>query len=103
MKDGYYEIVYEGSSAFLIKHKSSVYNKEGLDKYAYSTEKYVMYNGRYLKFNSNSSFLKVFGERSKDIGDYMKKSRINVRKASRNEVSKILEYADAAEKQGSRK
>ncbi|HVN56697.1 MAG TPA: hypothetical protein VMT63_00215 [Bacteroidales bacterium] len=98
LKDGYYEVGYEGKSLLLIRHQSKIYNKEGVNKYKYSPTNYVFINGTWQKIASRSGFLKMFGEKEKEISSLVRHSKINVKKATREQISGILRYFDSGEK-----
>ncbi len=103
MKDGFYELAYDGKIKFLIKHKSTVYNKEGLDKYAYSPDKYIMYGDSYFRITSNHSLQKGLGERSKEMAQLMKKKGVNIRKATKDQISDLLKTFDESVEKSNQK
>ena len=80
---------------FLIKHRSKIYNKEGLDKYAYSPEKYIFKGESWVKLTSGKKFLQIFGEREKEINDLMARLKIKIPKATKSQIAEILKYYDS--------
>ncbi len=98
MKDGFYEVAYDGRSQFLIKHRSALYNKEGLDKYAYTPENYVLSGDSWIKISSKKSLMKVFGDRGSEMNAVIHKSKIRVPKASKGQIVELLKYFDATDK-----
>jgi hypothetical protein len=95
MNDGFYEVAYDGKTQFLIKHRSTIYNKEGLDKYAYSPEKYIFSGDAWVKITSKKSFLKIFGEREKEINGVVHKLKVKVPGATKSQIAEILKYYDS--------
>jgi hypothetical protein len=100
MKDGFYEVAYDGRSQFLIKHRSTLYNKEGLDKYGYSPEKYIFSGDAWIKVGSRKSFMKVFGAREKEMSEMLHKSKIRIQRAGKGQIAEILKYFDSHDNSG---
>jgi len=100
MKDGYYEVVYDGRSQFLIKHRSTLYNKEGRDKYGYSPEKYIFSGDAWVKTGSKKSFMKIFGDRKKEMSELMHTSKIKIQRAGKAQIAELLRYYDSQDKPG---
>jgi hypothetical protein len=98
MKDGFYEVAYDGKSTFLIRHRSTLYNKEGRDKYGYSPEKYVLSGDTWVKITSKNSLMKIFGDREKEMSAIVHRSKIKVPRASKEQIAEILRYYDSPEK-----
>lgn len=101
MTDGYYEVVYEAKTRFIIRHRSTMYNKEGLDKYEYSPERYILSGDKWVKITSGKTFLKIFGTRSKEIAGLLHKSKIKIKTATKGQIADLLKYYDSSEKHGS--
>ena len=95
LKEGFYEIGYQGRSKFLIKHKSSFYQKEGLNEYKYYHEFYVSNGDTFFKIKSKRSLLKLFGEKAGMMKKYMHELRIRMRQADRNQLADILNHYDS--------
>jgi len=100
MKDGFYEVCYEGKFTFLVRHRSTVYNKEGVDKYEYKPEKYIFNGSEWARVTTNGSFLRLFGKQEKEISTLMHKSKIKVQRATSSQIAEILRYYDTLEKPG---
>jgi len=98
MKDGFYEVAYDGRSQFLIKHRSSLYNKEGLDKYDYAPENYIFSGDSWVKISSKKSLMKVFGSKEKEMSAAIRNSKIKVQKASKGQLVELLKYFDNSDK-----
>jgi hypothetical protein len=92
---GYYEIVYNGPSRCLIKHRAILYISEARNEYKYSPEKFILRDGNYHKIRNNKELLKLFSNQSRDINTFLRRNRINVRKAGREELAETLKYCDA--------
>jgi hypothetical protein len=95
LKEGFYEIAYQGKSKFVIKHKSSYYQRDGLNEYKYYPEYYISTGDVYSKFKNKKSFLQLFGEKSGTIKKYIHESRIRMRQADKYQFIGILKYYDS--------
>ncbi len=98
LKEGFYEIAYQGKSKYFIKHVSSFYVREGLNEYKYSAENYVSTGGVFYKISGKGSLLKLFGEKSGELKKFLHSSRIRVRQADKNQYISILKYYDSLSK-----
>jgi hypothetical protein len=96
--EGYYEVGYDGPSKFLIRHRSTLYFSEAINEYKYSPENLILKDGIYYKVRNKKELLNLFVSRSKEIHSFLRKNRIKVRKASRQEIAETLKYCDALEK-----
>jgi hypothetical protein len=94
LKEGFYEIAYQGKSQYFIKHVSSFFVKEGQNEYKYSPENYISVGDTFYKIKNKKSLLKLFGESSGTIKKYLHMSRIRVRHADKDQFISILKYYD---------
>lgn len=94
--DGYYEIVYEGPSIFIIRHRATEYFKDAVTEYKYSTLKYILMDGTFRRFTNMKEFLALFGPKEEDIRTFIKTNRIRIRKANKEEIASILKYYDTS-------
>lgn len=92
---GYYEVAYNGPSRFLIKHRAILYISDARNEYKYSPEKLILKDGIYHKIRNNKELLKLFSSRSREINTFLRRNRINVRKAGKEELAETLKYCDA--------
>jgi hypothetical protein len=91
---GYFEVVYNGPSRYLIKHRALLYLSEARNEYKYSPENFILKDGIYCKVRNNKEFLNLFATRSKEIKLFMRRNRFNVRRASKEEIAMALKYCD---------
>jgi len=91
---GYYEVVYNGSSKYLIRHISYSYDVRAVTEYNYSPEKYISTGAGFVKFKTTRQFLRVFGDKSGYIREYLRDNGINIRKAGKGEIVSVLKYYD---------
>ncbi len=95
LKEGFYEVVYEGKSQYVIKHESSFYVREGLNNYKYSPKNYISVGGVFYKINNRKSLLHLFGEKSKAVKEFLHSTGIRVRKADKNQIFHVLKFYDS--------
>lgn len=94
LKDGFYEVAYNGKSKYLIKHKSSVYERNAIDEYFYSASDYVNVGNGFIKIKSTKQFIKLFGDKSDDVRKFIKKSGIKINKATKKQIMSVLKFYD---------
>ena len=95
LKEGYYEVAYQGRSKFVIKHKSSYYQRDGMNEYKYYHEYYVSTGDVYYQIKGRKGLLKLFGDKSGVMKKYVHESRIRMGQADRNQFVEILKHYDS--------
>lgn len=95
LREGFYEIVYNGKSSFIIRHKSSYYQRQGLSNYKYSPENYISTGKEFYKIKSMKSLLSLFGDNALKMKEYIHSSGIRLKKANKEEIFSILKYYDS--------
>lgn len=94
LQNGFYEVVYEEDSKYLIKHRSSAYERDLVVEYFYTPVSYINVGKGFSKIRSTGQFVRLFGDRSGDIRKYIKKSGIKMRSANKKQVMSILMFYD---------
>jgi|GEM_PF-984482 len=95
LKEGFYEVAYQGKSKYVIKHTSSFYVREGLNEYKYAPENYISTGDVFYRVKNKRSLLKLFGEKSGEIKKYLHLSRIRIRQADKNQFVSIMKFYDS--------
>jgi len=95
LKEGFYELAYLGKSKYVIKHKSSFYERDGLNEYEYSPENYISVGDVFYKVTNRRSLLNLFGEKSYEVKKYLHKSRIKIRQVDKQLLVSILKFYDS--------
>lgn len=95
IKEGFYEVVYEGKSKYIIKHKSSFYERQGLNEYKYSGDNYISTGNIFHEIKTRKSLLLLFREKSSDVKEYLHSSGIKVRKADKNQLLNVVKFYDS--------
>jgi hypothetical protein len=94
LPEGFYEVVYNGNSKYIIKHQSLVTQTESIDEYLYSPADYVMVGENFYRVQSKKGFVKLFGEKSKVIKKFMRTSEIHNRKMNKKQIASVLMFYD---------
>jgi hypothetical protein len=94
LPEGFYEVVYNGNSKYIIKHQSLVIQTESIDEYLYSPAGYVMVGENYFRVRSKKEFIKLFGEKSKEIKGFIRISKIHNRKMDKKQIASVLMFYD---------
>jgi len=92
---GFYEVAYDGPSRYLVKHRSVVHQRNGIDEYFYSPVGYVMTSNGYQKATSTKKFILLFGIRSTEMKRIIERRNLNIRKAGKREIINALKLYDA--------
>lgn len=95
LNDGFYEVVYDGKSKYLIKHKSIEYINNSILEYKYTPIGYINTGNGYIKIRTRRQFIKQFGDRSHEIEKFMSKSGINFRTADKRQIAGVLMFYDS--------
>jgi hypothetical protein len=93
--DGFYDLVYDGPSMFIIKHRSSLYERDAVIEYKYSPIKYIFIEGAFRKFVSMKDFIGLFGSHEEEIREYLHDNRIKIRNTSKDVIAGILKHYDS--------
>ena len=92
---GFYEVAYNGRSGYLVRHRSVVHERNGIDQYFYSPVGYVMTAAGYQKISSGRRFVKLFGEGSAEMKSIIDQRHINMRKAGKKDIINLLKSYDS--------
>jgi hypothetical protein len=95
LKEGFYEVVYEGKSSYIIRHESTFYEKQGLNNYKYSPKNFIGTGNGFFKIKSLKSFLIHFGVYAGRMKEYINSSGIRVKRAGKNEILSIIRFYDS--------
>lgn len=98
IKEGFYEVVYQGKSEYLIRHTSSYYVREGRNEYKYSPENYISVGDVFYRIKSKSGLLELFADKSAEIKKFLHINRIRIRQAGKNEFVSIVKFYDSLTK-----
>jgi len=90
LQDGYYEIVSEGSTRFIIRHHSAEYTKDAVNEYHYLPGKYFYIGGKYHNIKTMKDLLTLCGDKSPELKDFIRSSRIKVRRADKRQMAEVL-------------
>ena len=92
---GFYEVAYEGPTDYIIRHRSVVHQRNGIDEYYYSPVGYIKTPAGYSKITPGGKFYKLFGARSEEMKLMVEKQGIKLRKAGKREIIRLLQAYDS--------
>jgi hypothetical protein len=95
LDDGFYEVVYDGRVKYLVKHKSTRYMLHGIDEYSYEPAGYIMVGDGFVSITSRKQLVNLFGNRSKEIKQFIKEKRIRIRSADKHQIADILRFYES--------
>ena len=95
LEDGFYEVVYDGASKFIIRHRSLPVEQDGMYEYRSVPSKYLQTTSNFSRVRSARSFVKMFGTYSGRVRQYMRTNRIHFPRAGKKEVAAVLKYYDS--------
>lgn len=95
LKEGFYELVYEGRSKFVIKHESKEYLREGRNNYKYYPGYYINTGEKFTTFKNRKTFLRLFGDKEEDVKRFVKTAEIKVGRADKFQIVSILKFYDS--------
>jgi hypothetical protein len=92
--DGYYEIAYDGTSKYIIRHRSKQYEsiRDATIEYKYVPQNIFIINNTAYTIKRKKDFLQMFGNESSDIKEYMHRMRISLKRAGKKEITGIIKY-----------
>ncbi|MDZ7633273.1 MAG: hypothetical protein U5L72_02045 [Bacteroidales bacterium] len=88
-------VAYDGNSRYLIRHRSVVHQRKGIDEYFYTPAGYVMTENGYRKITSNGRFIKLFGAGSAEMKGILDQRDLNMRKAGKRQIINVLKSYDS--------
>jgi len=91
---GFCEVAYEGPTGYIIRHRSVVHQRNGIDEYYHSPVGYIKTPHGYSKITSGSRFFKLFGEGSEEMKRLIGMHGIKLRKAGKREMVRLLQAYD---------
>ena len=69
--------------------------RNGVDEYDYKPTGYIMVDSGFMKITSRKQFVNLFGDKSKEIKQFVENNRIRVSKADKNQITAILRFYES--------
>lgn len=96
---GFYDLLYNGKAS--LYHKVSKHFQEnsaslqGLNKYVVESHKYfIKKDNQYYKVKNKKSLLTVLNNKKKEVAQFIKRNKLNLRKEKNDALIKIVTYYD---------
>lgn len=99
MKDGYYEIAYDGPTRLYVRHTSLPYRRDAINEYDYSPMYFIFNKGSWMYVKNQKEFLALFGNEAGRIKTWAKQGSIKLRKMRKADIVRVLKYFDASANQ----
>ncbi len=90
LDDGFYEVAYKNKVVCLIKHRSVVHEKNGIDEYYYKPVTYIKAGDGYFNTRTIRQFLRFFGDKEGKLKEMIRKQKVNFRKADKKQIAALL-------------
>jgi hypothetical protein len=94
LPEGFYEVVYDGKSIYIIKHQSLVTHEESINEYLYSPAGYVKVGENFSRTRTKKGLVNLFGEKSREIKKFMRTSGIHNWKLDKKQIASVLMFYD---------
>lgn len=98
LDDGYYEIVHDSRTEFIIRHSSaevihsSPDDISDLREYFYEPVNYIKTGKDFHKVSSRKNFTDLFGNRSDEISRFIRQHGIRIKTADKEQLTEVLKY-----------
>jgi len=92
LNDGFYEIVSEGACKFIIKHSAVKKVQDGAVVYQYKPERYLISQGAVYRIRGKKSLLEALSDRAAEVKEYLKRTKIQVGTADKEQLKGVLDY-----------
>lgn len=100
LSEGFYEIVSEGSCRFIIKHSALKKVQDGAVIYQYKPERYLISSGAVFRIKGKKSLLEALSDRAAEVKQYLKRAKIQVASADKEQLKGVLDYYSALKQSG---
>jgi len=95
LSSGFYEMVRNGRCKYLIRHRSVIHERNAIDQYFYAPAGYISTGGEYERVRPSGRFFSLFGDRAGEVRAYTRQNGINLRKADKDQVIKVISYYES--------
>jgi hypothetical protein len=92
LNNGFYEIVSEGICTFTIDHYAVEKAADGGNAYHYATKRYIINSGAVYRIKGKRSLLKALSDQATEVNKYLKRSKIWVGSADKEQIKAVLDY-----------
>lgn len=89
---GYYQILFEGKTALIVKHKAILKKENSRDIYEYKTDKYILVDNTWMLVNSKRKLLKAMGKNAKKVSKFIRKNNLMIRRASIQQIVELCMF-----------
>jgi hypothetical protein len=98
---GFYELLYDGKTKVYARHskllQETLSSQEIIHSFDEKTRYYIYKNNIYIHVKSKGSVLDVFGDRKREVSQYINKSKIRFRKNREQYITRLAEFYDRSQ------
>lgn len=100
LKDGYYEVVYDGKLKFLIRwEKAQVFDENAASmKYKTSTDMFLLKNGKMIRVRSLAKLKRQLKDQKKLIRRFTRSNYLRLNESDYSSAAKVLNYYESLRK-----
>jgi len=94
---GFYELLYDGKTQVLKKQIKTIQERINVkvEKYVQEVERhYIKKGNRYFSVSTKQNVLQLLADKKKELKQYIRKNKLNIRKDKDNTLVKIAAYYD---------
>jgi hypothetical protein len=95
LKEGFYEVVYDGKTKYLIKHMSSVVETNGIRDYYYKPAYFLLRDKKYVRVKSPAMIIRLLGTESPEMGRFVREHKMKSRNVGKKQVVDFLTFYDS--------
>ena len=99
MQPGFYDLLYNGKTSLFRKVSKTLQENnatfQGINRYAVESNGYfIKKDNRYYKIQNKKSLIAVLSNKKKEVGQFIKKNKLNIKKDKANAFTKAVAYYD---------
>lgn len=94
LSEGFFEIVNNGPTGLVIKHRSVMEIREGQEFYIYKPLRYLVKDGIYYRITGKRSLVKALSDKKAEVRKFIRSLNISVASADKDELARIVRFYD---------
>lgn len=92
-KDGYYEVVYDGDSKFLVRwEKTKSFDFNAPDKFEDIKSMYLLKDGMVVRIKNKLQLMKQFADKKREVKKHMRETHLILELGDDSSIDTVLEY-----------
>jgi hypothetical protein len=96
LKDGYYEVVYDGTFKFLVRwEKTRSFDMYVSHKFSVSRRMYMLNDGQVVSIKNKWQLMNQFADKKREVKKFIKKNHIILELKNGSSVNEVFEYYES--------